>query len=162
LGEAVSTDHFEVRNMIARVFLAAVACLVLPDDESKDKAIKADLEKIQGTYKMTSLEVDGKAVTEDKLKSSTLTIKGDKYIIQVKDQTFETQMILHPEKKPKTIDMKFLDGVNKDKMALGIYKFDDETFTMCRGLNPGQTRPQDFGTWPDTNTFLVVWKKEKK
>jgi uncharacterized protein (TIGR03067 family) len=148
--------------MTGRILFVLVACVLLAFDETKDKAVKADLEKIQGTYVMKSLEVDGKAVPEDKLKSSTLTIKDDKYIVKVKDQTFETQMILDPEKKPKTIDMKFLDGVNKDKMAPGIYKFDDETFTMCRGLNPGQTRPQDFGTWPNTNTFLVVWKKEKK
>jgi uncharacterized protein (TIGR03067 family) len=148
--------------MTTRVLFVLLAGVFLADDETKEKAVKADLEKIQGTYVMKSLEVEGKSVPEDKLKSSTLTIKGDKYIIQVKDQTFETQMILDPEKKPKTIDMKFLDGVNKDKTAVGIYKFDDETFTLCRGLNPGQTRPQDFGTWPDTKTFMVVWKKEKK
>jgi len=148
--------------MKSKQLFAFVACLLLAGDESKDKAVKADLEKIQGTYKMASLEVDGKAVPEEKLKSSTLTIKGDKYIIKVKDQTYETQMILDPEKKPKAIDMKFLDGVNKDKTALGIYKIGDDTFTMCRRLNPDQARPQDFGTWPNTSTFLVVWKKEKK
>src|SRR5215831_10884905 len=148
--------------MIARACVAVFVCLLVAGDDSKDKAVKADLEKIQGTYAMASLEVDGKAVPEEKLKTSTLTIKDDKYIVNVKDQVFETQMILDPEKKPKTIDMKFLDGVNKDKTALGIYKFDDETFTMCRRLNPDQARPQDFGTWPDTSTFLVVWKKEKK
>ena len=148
--------------MNAKLLAGLTALLLLTGDDAKDKAIKADLEKLQGAYKMVSLEVDGKSVPEDKLKSSTLTIKGDKYIIKVKDQTYETQMTLDPEKKPKTIDMKFLDGVNKDKTAVGIYKFDDETFTLCRGLNPGQTRPQDFGTWPDTKTFMVVWKKEKK
>jgi uncharacterized protein (TIGR03067 family) len=148
--------------MTTRILFVLFAAFLLACDEAKEKAVKADLEKIQGTYVMKSLEVEGKSVPEDKLKSSTLTIKGDKYIIQVKDQTFETQMILDPEKKPRTIDMKFLDGVNKDKTALGIYKFDDETFTLCRGLNPGQSRPQDFGTWPDTKTFMVVWKKEKK
>src|SRR5262245_38366925 len=148
--------------MWKKLLVAMVVCLQLAGDDAKDKAIKADLEKLQGVYKMVSLEVDGKSVPEDKLKSSTLTIKGDKYIIKVNDQTYETQMTLDPEKKPKSIDMKFLDGANKDKSALGIYKIDGDTFTMCRGLNPGQTRPQDFGTWPDTNTFLVVWKKEKK
>jgi uncharacterized protein (TIGR03067 family) len=111
---------------------------------------------------MASLEVDGKSVPEDKLKSSTLTIKGDKYIIKVNDQTFETQILLDPTQKLKTIDVKFLDGANKDKTALGIYKIDGDTFTMCRALNPGQARPQDFGTWPNTNTFLVVWKKQEK
>jgi uncharacterized protein (TIGR03067 family) len=150
----------ECEIMWNKLLPAVVACLGLHGVDAKDQAIKADLQKLQGTYKMASLEVDGKSVSEEKLKSSTLTIKGDKYIVKVNDQTYETQMTLDPEKKPKTIDMKFLDGANKDKSTLGIYKIDGDTFTMCRGLNPGQTRPQDFGTWPDTNTFLVVWKKE--
>jgi uncharacterized protein (TIGR03067 family) len=148
--------------MKSRFFLFITVCLLLGGDDATDKAIKADLEKLQGTYKMASLEVDGKSVPEDKLKSSTLTIKADKYIIKVKDQTFETRMILDPSPKTKTIDMLFLDGANKDKKALGIYKIDGDSFTMCRALNPGQTRPQDFGTWPNTNTFLVVWKKQAK
>lgn len=136
--------------------------LMLPAADSKEDAAKKDLDKLQGTWKMASLEVDGKTVPEDKLKSSTLTIKGDKYIISVNDKTYETQLTLDATEKPKTIDMKFLDGANKDKTALGIYKIDGETFTMCRALNPGQARPQDFGTWPNTNTFLVVWKKQEK
>jgi uncharacterized protein (TIGR03067 family) len=145
--------------MQQRILLLVIACL-FPADDAKDKAVKADLDKLQGVYKMVSLEVDGKAVPEDKLKSSTLTIKGDKYVVKVDEQTYETQMILDPQQKPKAIDMRFLDGANKDKTALGIYKIDGDTFTMCRRLNPGQTRPQDFGTWPDTNTFMVVWKKQ--
>ena len=148
--------------MCTRIIASVTALLVLTGDDAKDKAIKAVLDKLQGVYKMVSLEVDGKAVPEDKLKSSTLTIKGDKYVVKVDEQTYETQMILDPQQKPKAIDMKFLDGANKDKTALGIYKIDGDTFTMCRRLNPGQTRPQDFGTWPDTNTFMVVWKKQEE
>jgi uncharacterized protein (TIGR03067 family) len=148
--------------MCARLLLPLIACLLPVDDSAKDKAIKADLEKLQGTYKMVSLEVDGKSVPEGKLASSTLTIKDDKYIIKVNEKTYETRMTLDPEQKPKTIDMKFLDGANKDKTALGIYKIGGDTFTMCRALNPGQSRPRDFATWPNTNTFLVVWKKQEK
>jgi uncharacterized protein (TIGR03067 family) len=148
--------------MWKELLVAVVICLQFDGDDAKDKAIKADLEKLQGTYKMASLEVDGTSVPEDDLKSSTLTIKGDKYVVKVNDQTYETQVILDPQKKPKTIDMKFLDGDNKDKTALGIYKIEDDTFTMCRALNPGEARPEEFRTRANTNTFLVVWKKEKK
>ena len=148
--------------MNLKLLVAVIACILPADDKSKDKAIKADLDKLQGTYKMVSLEVDGKAVPEAKLASSTLTIKGDKYIIKVNDKPYETKMALDPEQMPKTIDMKFLDGDNKDKTALGIYKIDGDTFTMCRAFNPGQSRPRDFATQPDTNTFLVVWKKQEK
>jgi uncharacterized protein (TIGR03067 family) len=148
--------------MSTRILLAPFVFLLFAAEDSKEEAVKKDLERLQGTWKMASLEVDGKSVPEEKLKSSTLTIKDDKYIIKVNDQTYETQMVLDPTPKTKTIDMKFLDGANKDKAALGIYKIDGDMFTMCRALSPGQARPQDFGTWPNTNTFLIVWKKQEK
>jgi uncharacterized protein (TIGR03067 family) len=148
--------------MTTRLLLLTFVFVAIATDDSKEDAVKKDLDKLQGTWKMASLEVGGKSVPADKLKNSTLTIKGDKYIINVNEKTYETQMVLDPTQKPKTIDMKFLDGANKDKTALGSYKIDGETFTMCRALNPGQARPQDFGTWPNTNTFVVVWKKQEK
>ena len=69
---------------------------------------------------------------------------------------------LDPSKDPKHIDMAFPDGPNAPKIGKGIYKIDGDTFTMCRAFNPGQSRPRDFATQPDTNTFLVVWKKQEK
>ena len=48
--------------------------LVLAADPAAEA--KKDLEKLQGEWVMTALEVDGKPVPDAKLQGTTLTIKG--------------------------------------------------------------------------------------
>jgi uncharacterized protein (TIGR03067 family) len=138
------------------------AVILIAAEPAKEDEAKKDLEKLQGSWTMAALEVDGKPVPEEKLKSSTLTIKKDKYIIKVGDSTHETTIKLDPSKKPKEIDMTFTEGPNKDKTLKGIYDIDGDTFKMCRGLTADKDRPGDFGTWPDTGMFLVTWKRQLK
>jgi uncharacterized protein (TIGR03067 family) len=145
-----------------RFLIVAWAVISIAAETAKEDEAKKDLEKLQGTWTMAALEVDGKLVPEEKLKSSTLTIKGDKYIIKVGEMTHETTIKIDPGKKPKEIDMTFLDGPNKDKTLKGIYEIDGDTFKMCRGLTADKDRPSDFGTWPDTGMFLVTWKRQPK
>jgi len=142
------------------LLVLSIMGLVAPDELRDDDAAKKDLEKVQGTWTMAALEVDGKPVPEEKLKSSMLTIKGDKYIIKIKDETHETIIKLDPTKKPKEIDMTFTEGANKDKVLKGIYELDGDKFKICRALLPDKDRPTEFGTWPDTGVFLVTWKRQ--
>ncbi|MFL5240837.1 MAG: TIGR03067 domain-containing protein [Gemmataceae bacterium] len=142
------------------LLVVSVMGLVGAAEPTTEDAAKKELEKLQGTWTMAALEVDGKPVPEEKLKSSTLTIKGEKYIIKVKDDTHETIIKLDPKKKPKEIDMTFTEGANKDKVLKGIYELDGDTFKICRALLPDKDRPTEFGTWPDTGVFLVTWKRQ--
>jgi uncharacterized protein (TIGR03067 family) len=129
-------------------------------DRPRDEAAKKDLEQLQGTWTMAALEVDGKLVPEAKLKGTTLIIKGNKYIVKVRNQTHETAFQLDPTKKPKEIDMTFAEGANKDRVHKGIYALEGDTFKLCRGQQPDRERPTEFGTWPDTGIFLVTWKRQ--
>ncbi len=138
----------------------ALLVLLLAADPPKDDPARKELDRLQGTWTMIALEVDGKPIAEDKLADTTLTIKGDRYITRVKDQSFETAIKLNPAKKPAEIDMTFLDGENKDKTALGIYRIDGDTFKMCRTRLPEKDRPTEFATWPNSDTFVVTWKKK--
>jgi len=121
---------------------------------------KKDLDAMQGTWAMVALEVDGKPVPDEKIKDTTLVVKGDKYITKVKGKEYETIITLDPGKKPKAIDMVFTEGDKKDKALRGIYEIEGDTLKICRGLRPEQDRPTQFGTWPNTNLFLVTWKKK--
>jgi uncharacterized protein (TIGR03067 family) len=120
---------------------------------------KKDLAALQGKWVMVALEVDGKPVPEDKIKDTFLIIKNNTYTTQVKGKSHETTFTLDPAKKPKAIDMVFSEGDKKDRVLRGIYLIDGDTLKVCRGLQPEQERPTQFGTWPNTNLFLVTWKK---
>ena len=77
----------------ALVILTVVLCVAA--DKPKDDA-KKELEKLQGTWVMAELEVNGELVPEKKLKGTILVIRGDKYIVKVNDQTHETTITLDP------------------------------------------------------------------
>ena len=64
-------------------------------------------------------------------------------------------------KKPKKIDMIFPNGAELPKVRKGIYELGEDTFKICRGQGDNQERPTEFGTWPNTGVFLVVWKRSK-
>ncbi|HEV3118498.1 MAG TPA: TIGR03067 domain-containing protein [Gemmataceae bacterium] len=129
--------------------------------DAKDDAAKKDLEKLAGKWVMSSLEIDGKEVPEDKLKGTTLEIKGDQYTVKTKDDTHEVTLKLDPSKNPKEIDMIFPNGNELPKVRKGIYEIGENTFKVCRGQADDAERPKEFGTWPNTGVFMVVWKKSK-
>ena len=137
--------------------VAVVATYWLP---AQDDAGKKDLAALQGTWTLVAMEVDGKAVEADKLKSVTLTIKDTKYSLLAGKQLHEVEITLDASKKPKEIDMRFLDGANKDRVGRGIYQLEGKTLKICRGLDPQQERPKDFKTEGQINYFVMVWEKE--
>jgi uncharacterized protein (TIGR03067 family) len=139
------------------VLAAVAATWFVPAQED---AAKKDLAALQGTWTLVSMEVDGKAVDAEKLKSTTLTIKDNKYSLLARQQLHEVEITLDPSKTPKTMDMKFLDGPNKDRVGRGIYVIEGKTLKICRGLDPQQERPRDFKTEGQVNCFVMVWERD--
>src|SRR5438876_666076 len=102
-----------------RKLTLALVLLVIAADAPSDAA-KKDLAAMQGTWTLVALEVNGRLVPEDKIKDTVVVIKANQYITKIKDKTFPTSFTLDPSKKPKAIDMVFLEGEKKDKVLKGI------------------------------------------
>ena len=146
--------------MKARSLLVLAGFVLLVAAEPARDAAAVDLKKLQGTWRMDELEINGQQVPEEKRKDTILVIKDDKYIIKIKDKTYETTFKLDPSKDPKEIDMFFPDGPNAPKVSKGIYRLDGDTFQLCRAQAPGEDRPRDFVTTADSGLFVVVWKRQ--
>ncbi|MCI0377200.1 MAG: TIGR03067 domain-containing protein [Gemmataceae bacterium] len=142
--------------------LSLLFCLLLVSrpDCGQDAAEK-DLTALAGAWTIAALEVNGIHVPEKKLEGTTLTIKGDQYVVKMKDRTFPNNIKLDPSKNPKEIDMVPAEGDKKDQVHKGIYLIERDSFKICRGLNPDQARPNQFATWPNTNYFVITWKRVK-
>ncbi len=146
--------------MLARaVSLAPLAYLLLAQPDAGEAA-KKDLQRLQGTWVMAALEVDGKDVGVAKVEGTTLTIKGEQYGVKVKDKVHRCTIRLDPKKDPPAIDMIFTEPGGGEKVHKGIYKIDGDTFRICRGLGADQERPGQLATWPNTGYFVVTWKKQ--
>jgi uncharacterized protein (TIGR03067 family) len=121
---------------------------------------KTDLQLMQGHWEMVALEINGKLEPDNRINDTVLEIFRDKYIVKSKkNRPIETTFTVDPTKKPKTIDMTFTEGDKKNKVLKGIYFLEGDTLKVCRGLQAEQDRPTEFATWPDTNVFVVTWKR---
>src|SRR5438094_355778 len=144
---------------VAIVLLLAFAPSAWTGD--KDDLAKKDFKLLQGAWTMAALEVNGKDVPLAKLENTVLTIKDDVYTITIKDKTVaRCKLVLDPKQDPKHLDMIFLEGGKKDDLHKAVYRIDGDKLQICRGLNAEQARPNQFATWPDTNYFVVTWRRK--
>ena len=146
--------------MKTKLLLVLTIALCVAADKPKVDA-KKELKLLQGTWEMIGLEVNGETVPEKKLKGTTLVIKDDKYTVKVKDTSHETTIKIDPTKDPKAIDMYFPNGTELPKLSKGVYELDGDTLKICRHQMPGEDRPTQIGSWPNTNLFVVTWKRKK-
>jgi len=127
-------------------------------EATDDKATK-ELQRMQGTWVMHALEINGKA--ESKIQETLLSIKKDEYATIVKGKELKGfRLKLDPSKDPKWMDMIQAQADGSEKVYKAIYVIENDTLKLCRGIDPSQERPSQFGTWPDTGYFMVTWKKK--
>lgn len=144
-----------MRRILSLALLLGLSVPVLVADPAKD-----DLEKLQGVWKVVSLEKDGKKLPEDAVKSLRVTIKEDKFLFKEGDKEAEATVKLDPEKKPKAIDLVVKEG-DSFKTIKGIYQLDGDDLNICAAGDDKADRPTKFVTKPKTHVGLLVLKREK-
>jgi uncharacterized protein (TIGR03067 family) len=126
----------------------------LPAD---DKDAGASLE---GTWLPSTAELAGQKFPDEITKTIKLTIKGAKYTVTVGKMIDKGTCKLDMSATPKTIDIVGTEGPNKGKTILAIYELTGDTLKVCYDLG-GKARPTAFESKPDTQLFLVTYKREK-
>jgi uncharacterized protein (TIGR03067 family) len=133
------------------------AALIAADDTKKDDKKTAD--PLKGTWKAVSTETNGNKRDNPNYE---LSFEGGKYKqknMGVVDE--EGEYKLGTDKKPATLDLKILTGMDEGKSQVGIYKIEGDTLTICFALAGDTTRPTDFTAKEDSNRFMVVLKRVK-
>jgi uncharacterized protein (TIGR03067 family) len=121
--------------------------------------VKKDAEKIQGTWKLVSMERGGEKGPEDNVKDVKFVITDG--LITIKDPKREenANFKLDPRKNPRTIDITPEKG--KEEVVQGIYELKGDTLKFCFN-KPGGERPKEFVTKAGTQVVLIVLQREKK
>jgi uncharacterized protein (TIGR03067 family) len=142
-------------TLAAALMGAALAAVPASAEEKKD------LDKLQGTWKFTSMEHDGQPAPKGE-DMPTITFEKDKFT--VKDPSGKVlqagTQVLDDGKKPKTVDAKVTEGEGNGTTMLGIYELDGDTLKAC--FDPqGKKRPTELKSTAGSGHMLVVLKREK-
>jgi uncharacterized protein (TIGR03067 family) len=112
-----------------------------------------DLDRLQGTWHVTSIEADGQTLAAAAFDGATIVIKGSLFISLSMGATYEGTVDIHQTRKPKSLDLVFTAGPEKGNRNLGIYRLDGDRWTICLATR-GNTRPKTFATKPGTGIAL--------
>jgi uncharacterized protein (TIGR03067 family) len=128
---------------------------------SKAEAAAADLNKMQGPWKVEKLEVKGTLGTQN----ARFTIQFDgKDWAFIRDGGFKistARVVLDPTKTPKAIDLRLTSGPGEGEVQLGIYRFnEDGDLEICvapaRGAGADR-RPEKFTTKPSAGAGATLY-----
>jgi uncharacterized protein (TIGR03067 family) len=117
-----------------------------------------DLKKLQGTWLITALELDGNKMGAGMLGESKIIVKGDRFTTISMGATYEGNIRVDEKKKPKVFDLKFTAGPEKGNTSFGIYELDGDTWKICLTIT-GKARPKKFATSPGSGTALEILER---
>ena len=119
------------------------------DDKEESKAL-------DGTWRPATAEIAGKPMPEQIVKSIKLILKDDRYTALVGEQKDEGTVKRDTSKSPRTMDITSTQG----RTMLAIYKLNGDTLTVCYDLS-GKEYPKEFKTKPQSQLYLVEYKRDK-
>ncbi len=123
---------------------------------------KTDLEKLQGTWMLVSMQTEGHDVAAEDIKDLTAVYEQNHVTLKAGDRVRRRGIVtLDPGRKPKAINTWDQDGPYEDQTVPGIYELDGDTLKLGFA-RPGQERPKEFTTRSGTAFLVCVYKRHTK
>src|SRR5437867_3191274 len=120
--------------------------------------MQEDLEKLQGTWDIVSLEVEGRAMAEHGFKGSQIVVQGNKFNSLSMGATYKGKLKVESAKTPKRLDLMFEEGPEKGNKSLAIYELDGDSWRICLTVT-AKDRPTTFATKPGSGLALETLKR---
>lgn len=154
--------HLKMQYVMVLGFLITAVMGVSAADDANEEAIKKDRKRIEGTWTIVSLVVNGNSSTVDSGKMIVVNGADGSWNLTVDGQEIvQGTTTIDPSKKPKTIDIKPTTGDDKGKIYQGIYEVGDDTRKLCFAPT-GKPRPTEFTSVAGTDHVLVMFERVKK
>lgn len=142
--------------------LLAVSALTASADDAKDEAIKKDRQRIEGTWRIVELVVNGDLAKEEDAGKLTV-VNGSDGTWSVRSEDTEISKgtsTFDPTQTPKTIDFTPTIGDSAGQLHLGIYKLGKNARKLCFAPS-GMERPTEFTSEAGSGHILVTFERVK-
>jgi uncharacterized protein (TIGR03067 family) len=148
-------------TVLAAGSLAVADVWAVADRPPKKDRGKEEVQKLDGSWVLVTLQHNGTTFGQDVLKGRRTTIQGGKYSSTLDGKLVVAAVLtLDPSKKPRWLTMRYTGGANKGKTYLGIYDLNRDTLHLCITTD-GKTRPKDFSAPKGSNQTYAVFKRVK-
>lgn len=148
--------------MLAHLFNAFVATLVLGASGLQDDPVEVDKSRLQGSWVCVKVEIDGEAHDHGGLaemkqvfeKDTLRFYRGGKHVGDV-------SFTIDPTTTPKAMDWTYDSPERlKGKTRRGIYRLDGDSLTICFNISADRKeRPSRFETGSESGLFLHIYKR---
>lgn len=148
----------------ALVILAVASCVGVAGvlTAGDEAAIQKDRKLMAGTWRVLSIERDGKKTTAEQLEKTRSIISADgTAMVQREGKTIiKGNFKIDPTKKPKQSEATYTQGDLAGKTVLGIYEVDGDSMRICYAI-PGKDRPTEFSSKEGSGHVLITYKRDK-
>jgi RNA polymerase sigma factor (sigma-70 family) len=134
-----------------------------PQGAGRGREDRTDLEKLQGGWKLTRVEMDGKQQSPERLR---FWVTGNRIAVETKDGYGGESFRLHPGASPKGIDLTGeegnLTGEEGKRPDYALYKLDGDTLALCMSQDQAtnrRQRPAAFTAAKGTGNVVLVFRR---
>src|SRR5436309_3761372 len=107
----------------------------------------SDLDRLQGSWRITGLEADGQKVPAEMVAGSRMLVQGDRFTSTGMGSVYEGRLELDESQQPRHFALRFDAGPEKGNTNLGIYELAGDRWTICLATR-GSVRPATFASTP--------------
>jgi uncharacterized protein (TIGR03067 family) len=118
-----------------------------------------DLDKLQGTWRVTSLAMDGEEMPNESFVDATITIRGSEFSSTGMGYDYAGTIEIIAGKKQSAFDLAFSAGPPAGTRNRGIYALDGDEWTICLATR-GDARPRSFATRADSGIALETLQRD--
>jgi uncharacterized protein (TIGR03067 family) len=146
-------------GMCGSTVVYTLACLLLSATFGTSQGSTAkDLELLQGTWEIVSMEVEGEKLPPKAIKSMTVQFKTNLMTMGIGAHTETSTFTLDADKNPKWIDA--TSGATRTgDIVVGIYKIEGDRISLCLSKKRND-RPKVFATNKGSEHGLFIFKKK--
>lgn len=121
--------------------------------------MKTDLERLQGSWRVASLIVDGAALSAGMIGEARVVVKGEQFESLGMGAVFVGRMRLDVSRRPKSFSIQFTRGPEKGNVNHGIYELKGDRWKICLATKGGPA-PHDFVSEPGSGFAIEMLERD--